>query len=139
MCDQLEGKNGDYKKLRRGCAALQGGRLLIVCLTRRPFLLATPLSPSAAAAVKLCLCQGRSRCFPGSAPLLSTHREEVMDYIEQHRDDFAPFVEDDLPFEKARRDGASLHPLVLSLRSVPPSVLRPVSTASVASAASWLL
>ena len=28
------------------------------------------------------------------------HRQDVVDYMVQHRDDFEPFVEDDVPFQR---------------------------------------
>ena len=28
------------------------------------------------------------------------HRHQVVDYMRQHREDFEPFVEDDVPFER---------------------------------------
>lgn len=47
-----------------------------------------------------CLFRALGDQYDGSGDKHEQHRQAVCDYMMQHREDFEPFVEDDVPFDK---------------------------------------
>jgi len=64
-----------------------------------------------------CLFRALADQLDGDDHAHSRHRQDVVRYITEHRDDFEPFIEDDVPFTQHVQNLAQVQLLISNLKS----------------------